>query len=54
MKLGFDGGIQVEFHGAKIVRHNRYGTFQMAEVMIDKKLFAVILARIERLRYYSA
>ncbi len=39
--------------GAKIVRHSRYVTFQMAEVMIDKKLFAEILSRIERLRCYS-
>ncbi len=39
--------------GAKIVKHSRYVTFQMAEVMIDKKLFAEILSRIERLRCYS-
>ncbi len=37
--------------GAKIVRHGRYVTFQMAEVAIDKRLFAEILSRIERLRY---
>ena len=36
--------------GAKVVRHSRYVTFQMAEVMIDKRLFAEILSRIERLR----
>ena len=36
--------------GAKVVRHSRYVTFQMAEVAIDKRLFAEILARIERLR----
>jgi len=40
--------------GAKVVRHSRYVTFQMAEIAIDKRLFAEILARIERLRYYSA
>jgi len=39
--------------GAKIVRHSRYVTFQMAEVMIDKRLFAEILSRIKRLRNYS-
>ena len=39
--------------GAKIVRHSRYVTFQMAEVAIDKRLFAEILSRIERLRCYS-
>ena len=39
--------------GAKVVRHNRYTTFQMAAVAIDQTLFAEILARIKRLRYYS-
>ena len=39
--------------GAKIVRHSRYITFQMAEVAIGKRLFAEILARIDRLRNYS-
>ena len=36
--------------GAKVVRRSRYVTFQMAKVAIDKRLFAEILARIERLR----
>ncbi len=36
--------------GAKIVRHGRYVTFQMAEVAIQKNLFADILRRIDRLR----
>ena len=36
--------------GAKIVRHARYVTFQMAEVAIPRKLFREILRRIERLR----
>ena len=36
--------------GAKVVRHSRYVTFQMAEVAIPRDLFAVILARIARLR----
>ena len=39
--------------GAKIVRHSRYITFQIAEVSIDERLFAEILSRIERLRCYS-
>ena len=39
--------------GAKVVRHNRYTTFQMAAVAIDQTLFAEILARIKRLRNYS-
>ena len=36
--------------GAKIVRHGRYVTFQMAEVVIPRDLFADILPRIDRLR----
>ena len=40
--------------GAKIVRHSRYITFQMAEVAISKKLFTEILFRIDRLRCYAA
>ena len=39
--------------GAKVVRHNRYTTFQMAAVAIDQTLFAEILSRIKRLRDYS-
>ena len=36
--------------GAKIVRHARYVTFQMAEVAIPRKLFREILRRIGRLK----
>ena len=36
--------------GAKIVRHARYVTFQMAEVAIPRKLFREILRRIARLK----
>ena len=36
--------------GAKIVRHGRYVTFQLAEVAIPKALFAEILRRIDGLR----
>ncbi len=36
--------------GAKVVRHSIYVIFQMAEVVISKKIFAEILLRIERLR----
>ena len=39
--------------GAKVVKHSRYITFQMAEVAIDKRLFAELLSRIERLRCCS-
>ncbi len=35
--------------GARIVRHARYVTFQMAEVAVPKALFEQILARIARL-----
>jgi len=35
--------------GAKVVRHARYLTFQMAEVAIPRRLFATILRRIWRL-----
>ena len=36
--------------GAKILRHGRYVTFQMAEVVIPRDLFADILCRIDWLR----
>ena len=39
--------------GAKIVRHSRYVTFQMAEVAIPRKLFRSILKRIARLKMKS-
>ena len=36
--------------GAKVVRHGRYITFQMAKVAIPSSLFAEILRRIDGLR----
>ena len=36
--------------GAKIVRHARYVTFQMAEVAVPRKLFREILQRIARMK----
>ena len=36
--------------GAKIVRHGRYGTFQMAKVAIPRDLFGEILRQIQVLR----
>jgi len=36
--------------GAKVVRHERYITFQLAEVAVSRKLFAEILGLIRRLR----
>ncbi len=35
--------------GAKMVRHGRYVTFQMAEVAVSARMFGQILARIARL-----
>ena len=35
--------------GAKVTRHAKYVTFQLAEVAITRKLFTAILDRIERL-----
>ena len=40
--------------GAKVVRHSKYVTFQMAEVAVNRKIFAEILLRIERLRCCTA
>ena len=36
--------------GAKVVRHGRYITFQMAEVAVSRALFAEILRLIDGLR----
>ncbi len=36
--------------GAKVVRHGRYITFQMAEFAIPRALFAMILRLIDGLR----
>ncbi len=36
--------------GAKVIRHGRYVTFQLAEVAIPLPLFADILLRIDRFR----
>ena len=40
--------------GAKVVRHGRYITFQLAEVAIPKSLFANILRLIDGLRPKAA
>jgi hypothetical protein len=34
--------------GAKVVRHSKYVTFQMAEVAVPRKIFAAIVARLRR------
>ena len=36
--------------GAKVIRHAKYVTFQMAEVAIPRSLFALILDKIAQLR----
>ena len=36
--------------GARMIRHGRYVTFQMAEIAVSARLFGQILARIARLR----
>ena len=36
--------------GAKVVRHARYVTFQLAEVLVSRSLFCEILERIDRLK----
>ena len=39
--------------GAKVVKHARYVTFQMAEVLVSRRLFEEILERIHRLKPVS-
>ena len=34
--------------GAKVIRHAKYVTFQMAEVAVPRRLYRVILERIRR------
>jgi len=36
--------------GAKVVKHARYVTFQMAEVLVSKRLFEEILERIHQMK----
>jgi len=36
--------------GAKVIKHARYITFQLAEVAVPRKLFEAILQKIDRLR----
>jgi hypothetical protein len=36
--------------GAKVVSHDRYVTFQVAEVAVQRQIFADILSLIARLR----
>jgi len=35
--------------GAKVTRHSKHVTFQLAEVAVTRNLFAAVLGRIERL-----
>jgi hypothetical protein len=36
--------------GAKVMRHDRYFTFQLAEVAVPRNLFREILRRVDELR----
>ena len=40
--------------GAKVVRHAKYVTIQMAEVAVPRELFAALLERIQRFRCAAA
>ncbi len=40
--------------GAKVIRHSRIVTFQMAEVAVSKDIWAGLLSRIDRLRWMTA
>ena len=40
--------------GAKVVRHSRIVTFQMAEVAVSQEVWAELLSRIERLKWMAA
>ncbi len=40
--------------GAKVVRHSRIVTFQMAEVAVSKEVWAEMLSRMDRLRWMTA
>ncbi|MCH7500713.1 MAG: transposase [Nitrospinae bacterium] len=40
--------------GAKVVRHARYITFQLAEIAVPRKLFEAILQRVDRPRLLPA
>ena len=48
LRVGFDRTIKLEFHGAKVVHHARYVTFQLAEVAIPRGMYGAILERIRR------
>ena len=40
--------------GAKVTRHSKYVTFQLAEIAVPRRLFAAILERIRRLAMQPA
>ena len=40
--------------GAKVDRHSRMVTFQMAEVAVSKEVWAEMLSRIDRLKWRTA
>ena len=45
LHVQFDGKPGFEFHGAKVIRHARHVTFQMAAVAVLRELLATILER---------
>ena len=47
LKVSWEMSVKI---GAKVVRHGRYVTFQLAEVAVSKILFQKILALIDDLR----
>jgi len=42
-RVSFDRRLKLEFHGAKVVRHARYVTFQMTEVAMAHRVRTLIL-----------
>ncbi len=50
LRVELDRELKLDFHGANVVEHARYVTFQMAEVAVPRELFAQILDKINRLR----
>ena len=40
--------------GPKLVHHSRIVTYQMAEVLVSKEIWAEMLSRIDRLRWMTA
>ncbi len=50
LRVDFDRRLKLVKIGAKVVRHGRYVTFQLAEVAVPRKPFRKILSLIDDLR----